>query len=358
MNRHFSRALTGMGLALAVIVSSTTVHAGTSPTIPLQLGLVIDGSDSIPSGPPTDIYTEVFIPGVANAVSMIVPNGRVELSITQFAFEPEVVFTPRIIASQGDIDDAVAAILAMERPARTVNVAGLPSFDVSGGTNYEAALNLAADTLFSSTELGELIALNVLTDGIPTLDQTVLNFLTEVEQNPPDLTEIPTLLAIADALFAGQFASAAVLAAPLVAPETIDPVQGAFDARDAIMARGIDVLAFEAIDLQNNQDALDLLVDLAFPPTLSPVVTIPPEDFPDPFGSAGFVALVDTFSDVEGVLKQKFTAAGLIASPEPLPPAPGPAPGTAPEPATLGLVAFGIAGLGFGRWRRRRLQMQ
>src|SRR5690606_27996622 len=83
----------------------------------------------------------------------------------------------------------------------------------------------------------------------------------------------------------------------------------AINERDIAIFLGVDVISFEAIDLE--PEAQSLLLELAYP---QPAILLNPDltNLPDPFFGSGFVAPLTGFQDVEETILAKFAAAGAL----------------------------------------------
>ncbi len=262
MKRSF-RQLALMGVAAAGIAAFVS-HSANAAVI--QLGFILDDSGSIGSGNFATIKT-----GLANAVGSLIPVGgpnTYEISVVRFSTTAVTEVNHVLVSTAGDRTNVVNLINGM---------------GYSGGnTNFADAFSTMQTVLTSSSNFskGGTSYVNFATDGQPNLGGS----------------------------------------------GSITDAQAGVNARNALIAAGIDNISIEGIG--SGIDTGYLQGSICYP---GPCDTTVPYNFP----GQGFYIPVATANDYAGAISLKIQTVV-----------------NAPEPATLAVLGMGMIGLGLVKRRR------
>ncbi len=160
--------LTLRQLALAGVATLGIAAAAPANADVVQLGFIIDGSGSIPTGDFATIRS-----GLASAISTLIPitGGRqYEISVVEFSTAATTVVNHILVSDAASRTSVVNLINAMGQS--------------QGSTNYEAAFNAMATALSASSLHASATAqyVNLATDGLPNQGNTA-NGLTNLKGN-------------------------------------------------------------------------------------------------------------------------------------------------------------------------------
>ena len=144
-------------IAATACIAGIGIQANAVP-IPVELMLAIDESGSIGSAN-FEVQRQAYIDVLSG--SLISIDGTIAIGVVTFASSATVDFGLRVIASQQDKDDLIAAIQGLVYSG--------------GGTNIAAAVNASSAELsaFSFADDNEII--DVATDGVGTVGTSVDN---------------------------------------------------------------------------------------------------------------------------------------------------------------------------------------